>query len=84
MHFPSFVMFGHDIQHSFFSLNGPMNASMTHQPLKCDGGMYYIHFCNTADEWWQEQHMVLWSSSTTCGIHFAQTLCFPKLLVRIQ
>jgi len=57
MQFSSLVMFGHDIQHSIFSLNGPMNASMTHQPLKCDGGMHYLHFCDTAGEWWQEQHV---------------------------
>jgi hypothetical protein len=51
----------HAIQHSVVSAVGQMNASITHEPSKCNRGMH-----------------------CTCGISFAQTFLFPKLLVRIQ
>ena len=50
------VMFGHAIQHSVFSAEGQMNASMTHQLLKCYRGMRCLYFSNSADGWWQEEH----------------------------
>jgi hypothetical protein len=49
--FSSLVMFGHTIQHSVVSAEGPLNASMIHQLLKCDEEMHCHHFCLMADGW---------------------------------
>jgi hypothetical protein len=54
--FSSSVTLGRAIQHSVISAEGQMNASMTHQPLKCDRGMHCLHFSNAADGLWQGEH----------------------------
>ena len=52
----SFVRFGHPIQHSVISVEDQTNKPMTRQPLKCNTGIYCLHFFNAADGWWKEKH----------------------------
>jgi hypothetical protein len=56
MQFSSLVMLGRTIQHPVVSDEGQMNASMTHQPSKCNHGMHCLHFSNAADGWWKDEH----------------------------
>ena len=51
MYFSSLVTFGQAIQHSAVSYEGQMTASMTRQLLKCDQGLHWLNFFNTADGW---------------------------------
>jgi hypothetical protein len=54
--FSSLLMFGRTIQHPADSVEGQMNLFMTHQPSKCNQGMYCLHFSNAADGLWKEEH----------------------------
>ena len=81
----SSVAFRRAIRHSVFSAEGQMNASMTRRPLKWDEGMHCLHFCDTADVWWQDEcawllgHLWAHVESTLNRLYFP-----PKLLVRIK
>jgi len=79
--YSSTIMLRYTIQHSVVSAE--INASMTCQPLKCERGDELPSFLRRRWVLARRTCIALWPSLSMCGIHFSQTLHFPKLMVRI-